>query len=173
MLLTVFEFCIIIHIIYICCGLISKLEKMSEQMPSRLLYKLVMFVLWFCDEYFPSSYICFECWNKNVWLFKLDMYAGEEIVIWAILYLSNRVFVKALLKKWCLSCVIECNNWNLLLFFHLHSSLINLLIYSSSNVFTIPGCSICFVDFSAWLLFKAFVAANLASRSVWFSCIGG
>ena len=25
-------------------------------MPSRLLYMLVMFVLWFCDEYFPSSY---------------------------------------------------------------------------------------------------------------------
>ena len=29
---------------------------MSEQMPSRLLYKLVMFVLWFCDKYIPGSH---------------------------------------------------------------------------------------------------------------------
>ena len=30
-------------------------------MPSRLLYKLVMFVLWFCEEFFPvfpRSYNC-------------------------------------------------------------------------------------------------------------------
>ena len=106
-----------------------------------------------------------------------------KTVIWAFLYLRNRVFVKVLLKKKkkkrrrvcvevlsslsCMGCVIDCNNWKtLLLFSWFYISLIYLLIYYFPQMcLMFLVVQFVFINFGAWLLFKAFVAVNLAYRS--------
>jgi hypothetical protein len=73
-------------------------------------YKLVMFVMWFCDEYSPvPTILCILEW-KMFDNFNLDMSAEWEIVIWAFFYLSNRVCVVVLKSFSSLGFVIDCNN---------------------------------------------------------------
>ena len=58
---------------------------------------LVMFIFWFCDEYFLSSCSSLYALKMMFDNSNLDMFAGRKIVIWAFFYLSNGICIMSLI----------------------------------------------------------------------------